>query len=59
MSNMSYCRFENTERDLNDCYIHINDGGLSKSEKEARQRLIDTCNSILQEAEELEDEEEN
>lgn len=46
MSNMSYCRFENTLRDLMDCYHHIEDENLSKSETRARKGLIETCERI-------------
>ena len=51
MSNMSYCRFENTLLDLRDCrdaLISI-DGDLdqlSDTEKRAAQRLIDVCRDI-------------
>ncbi len=51
MANMSYCRFENTYRDLEDCYGHINDTNLSESEKTYRQRLINLCLDIIEEAE--------
>lgn len=33
MSNMSYCRFENTYHDLLDCSEHIFDDDLSEDEK--------------------------
>ena len=42
MSNMSYCRFENTLADLNDCYNNVN-GTLSDSESRARDDLITLC----------------
>ena len=29
MSNMSYCRFQNTVQDLQDCYDNIDDSDLS------------------------------
>ena len=45
MSNMSYCRFENTLPDLEDCYQHLEDD-LSDTEKEARERLIRKCVEI-------------
>jgi hypothetical protein len=47
MSNMSYCRFENTLRDLLDCEEHITDE-LEGSEKEARMRMLGTCRAILE-----------
>jgi len=48
MANMSYCRFENTLRDLQDCYDHMDDNNLSSSEKIARQRIIDLCFDIVE-----------
>jgi hypothetical protein len=49
MSNMSYCRFENTARDLADCAEHIHDGLTDNTyEAKARLRLIGLCKSILQ-----------
>ncbi len=59
MSNMSYCRFENTAADLHDCYLHLDDSDLSESEQGARARLIMLCKSIVEETEdEFEEEEE-
>ena len=46
MANMSYCRFENTYRDLLDCYHNI-DRRLSESEHQYRERLVDLCQDIL------------
>jgi hypothetical protein len=46
MANMSYCRFQNTEQDLSDCYNHLFDDGLSDDEKRARERLIRLCHQI-------------
>jgi len=46
MSNMSYCRFQNTLGDLQDCYEHIDDEDLSKEEERAKQRLILLCEQI-------------
>lgn len=41
MSNMSYCRFENTAGDLADCWEHFdNFEELSESEAKARKRII-------------------
>lgn len=45
MSNMSYCRFENTLRDLHDCYNHM-DEDTSESERKAKVRLIELCQEI-------------
>ncbi len=46
MANMSYCRFQNTSRDLHDCYENL-DGELSEEEHEARVRLVRTCAKVL------------
>lgn len=46
MANMSYCRFQNTSRDLHDCYEHL-DAKLSEDEREARNRLVRTCAKVL------------
>lgn len=46
MANMSYCRFENTLEDLQDCYDNIDNDNLSLSEKEARKKLIKLCIDI-------------
>jgi hypothetical protein len=59
MSNMSYCRFENTNRDLGDCadaleaMISGDDDGempepLSSYELSAAKDLADRCQRILQ-----------
>ena len=48
MSNMSYCRFENTSKDLRDCLNNIHDGELSDDEERARTNLILTCVQILE-----------
>lgn len=48
MPNMSYCRFENTYRDLRDCYENM-EGKLSDSETSYRERLIELCAEILTE----------
>jgi len=45
-SNMSYCRFENTYRDLQDCYQNM-DNNLSETEKEYRKKIIDLCKDIV------------
>jgi len=46
MSNMSYCRFENTHYDLSDCYHNLDDDNLSDSEKIHREYLIALCVEI-------------
>ncbi len=45
MSNMSYCRFQNTLNDLWDCKDHL-DEDLSDDEERARKRLIELCREI-------------
>lgn len=47
MSNMSYCRFENTLKDLQDCADHMSDADISVSEKKARKQLIEVCREII------------
>ncbi len=48
MSNMSYCRFENTVGDLEDCYEALLEGEeLSDSEKRYAERLLDVCQDII------------
>lgn len=49
MANMSYCRFENTLADLQDCLDAMVDGedeNLSASEQKAKERLIKLCVDI-------------
>jgi hypothetical protein len=46
MANMSYCRFENTVRDLEDCYDAMDERDLSEIETNARRRLIALCVDI-------------
>ncbi len=59
MANMSYCRFENTLSDLEDCYEDMSFGKdfseLSQTEKQARNELVSLCKKI---AEEFNEEEE-
>lgn len=45
MGNMSYCRFENTLKDLRDCYRNW-DNYLSTSEERAREKLLRLCQII-------------
>lgn len=48
MGNMSYCRFENTYGDLQDCYDHMDEvEEMSDSEKKYRRRLIELCQNIF------------
>lgn len=50
MSNMSYCRFENTLYDLKDCYdnMYISEDA-SEEEKRAFDKLIKLCCEIADE----------
>ena len=50
MANMSYCRFENTYRDLLDCLSAMNNQ-LSDREKGYKDRLVDVCREIIEEYE--------
>lgn len=52
MSNMHYCRFQNTLSDLEDCYESWDDTpekDLSLEEQKARKRLIKVCENIASE----------
>ena len=48
MGNMSYCRMENTANDLAECYDHISDSELSRSEHKARLEIISLAVKIVQ-----------
>lgn len=51
MSNMSYCRFQNTLEDLKDCRDALYDGGLgdlSKDDGLAARRMFTVCREILE-----------
>ena len=45
MGNMSYCRFENTCIDLQDCYDNI-DEQRSESEEKYFKKIIKLCSDI-------------
>jgi len=47
MSNMSYCRFQNTVADVRDCWDNIHDS-LSGAEFDARNKLIELCKRIAE-----------
>ena len=51
MANMSYCRFENTARDLRDCVPAIENGehtdDLSSYEKDGLEELLDLCEAMF------------
>tara|TARA_R100001509_G_scaffold69258_2_gene38420 strand:- start:1735 stop:1932 length:198 start_codon:yes stop_codon:yes gene_type:complete len=51
MGNMSYCRFENTARDLQDCVYAINSGEideLNDYEIEGLRNILELCEEILE-----------
>ena len=49
MSNMTYCRFQNTLGDLRDCEDALDeDKPLSPDEARARQALIELCARIAE-----------
>lgn len=48
MSNMGYCRFENTYKDLSDCWINW-DSDLSTEEAEAKEKMLELCKKIAEE----------
>jgi len=53
MSNMSYCRFQNTYKDLEDCYENW-DNNLDEDEveeKEAKKKLLKLCKDIVEDYE--------
>jgi hypothetical protein len=51
--NMSYCRFQNTLRDLQDCESHLFDT-LSPEEHEARLEMIEICRAMAEESDGIE-----
>ena len=54
---MSYCRFENTLKDLRDCYKDMSETDfyeLSETEQKARNKLIALCKDISEQYEEEE-----
>jgi hypothetical protein len=59
MSNMSYCRFENTSNDLRDCVdvmeeaYDLPDLDLSKSELSSLKYMRKLCEKFLEESERL------
>tara|TARA_R100000742_G_C4278956_1_gene102520 strand:- start:309 stop:512 length:204 start_codon:yes stop_codon:yes gene_type:complete len=59
MSNLSYCRFQNTARDLRDCLNAIEDGqidDLSFEEFKGIQQILQDCETLMFMKEEIEDE---
>ena len=56
--NMSYCRFENTVKDMWDCQDHLwDEEDLSDEEKRYRQKFIEICREVADEFPENLDEE--
>ena len=63
MSNMSYCRFQNTKNDLSDCVDtleEMSDGSeetfeeLSDEEKRAMKNMVELCQRFLEYESEIE-----
>ena len=57
MPNMSYCRFENTTKDMQDCINAIEEGetrDLSRYEAAALREFLDLANEIKQYAPDIE-----
>jgi len=55
---MSYCRFENTSRDLMDCVEAINDGkteNLNSYETDGLETLLRLCKEIVDQEEHIEE----
>ena len=59
MANMSYCRFENTARDLRDCLQAIENGehtdDLSSYEKGGLEEILSLCEQLFFMKEEVEE----
>ena len=58
MANMSYCRFENTARDLRDCLQAIENGeldDLSSYERDGLEQLLSDCEEMFHMKEEIEE----
>ena len=59
MASMSYCRFENTYRDLEDCVEDLeNKKHLSETEYSYMKYLLQTCKEYIELAEDYENPEE-
>ena len=48
MSNLSYCRRENTLSDLQDCADHLEDGNLNPTEHRARAGVLRLAADMLE-----------
>ena len=57
MPNMSYCKFENTYKDLKDCCEDITSSDLSPDEARYRKKLVYLCRDIVDEFDSYEGEE--
>jgi hypothetical protein len=55
MSNMSYCKFENTYHDLQDCAHSLHDKA-NEHDQRYRVKLIQLCRDIVEEVNGLDDE---
>ena len=56
MANMSYCRFQNTLKDLQDCFDALyeeNLEDLSQEELRSAQRMLDLCEQFVEEHSEI------
>ena len=55
MSNMSYCRMQNTLRDLDSCVEALRDYGydISSEELEAAREMVNSCKAFIEEMEQL------
>lgn len=54
MANMSYCRFQNTYRDLRDCLNDMNSTDfleLSETEQNYRNKIVEMCKEIAEQFE--------
>jgi len=62
MANMSYCRFQNTYRDLQDCIYALNDNGpdtLSAQELRYAKMMMQLCEDMINYEDAVADEIEN
>lgn len=62
MANMSYCRFENTYRDLVDCFtaleqIAYDNESISDREWDYAKRMRDLCEQFVEEFDDIDEEE--
>jgi hypothetical protein len=50
MSNMSYCRFENTYNDLKDCWDNWDDINISVEEAKYKNKIFNLAKKIINES---------